>query len=146
MTDPVLKATDVADLLRRRETPAALSPGFLPNGINAATSHSARIAPTRARRVGKAGILFLALLAAACGRSQPHVIREPVRVEVPVVVCPRLDPQLLEEVRVPEPPEPMTYGALVEWTADLLQVIARLTADRRAVASSLPARCVGASP
>lgn len=143
MTDPVLKAMDVADLLRRRETPAALSPGFPPSGVDSPASRSARIAPTRARRVGKAGIIILlAAITLACGRAKPHVIREPVRVEVPVVVCPRLDPQLLEEVRVPEPPEPMTYGELIEWTADLLQTIARLKADRRAVASSLPARCV----
>lgn len=137
------RTMDAVATLRCREAPQ-------PRILEAPHAHPlgplSRMAPTRARRVGAAGILILAVLATACGRAQRHVIREPYKVEIPIVVCPRLDPQLLEEVRVPEPPEPMTYGALVEWTADLLQVIARLTADRRAVASSLPARCVGASP
>lgn len=94
----------------------------------------------RACLLGLAGALFMT----ACAAPREQVVIRPYRVEVPVVVCPTLRSDVLDDVDVPSPPEPMTYGSVVEWAADLVELIHRVRADRAVVRESLPRKCRGA--
>lgn len=87
--------------------------------------------------LGVAGIMLLG----GCSPARERVVVRPYKVEVPVVACATVRADHLEDIRPPQPPDPMTYGALVEWTADLLELIERLRADRAAVRAALPSRC-----
>lgn len=92
--------------------------------------------------LGMAGTVLLG----GCTPARERVVVRPYKVEVPVVACAPVRPEYLEDITPPPPPDPMTYGALVEWTADLLELVERLRADRAAVRAALPARCAGGAP